>query len=466
MDKYLLGLLMESIEDMEALKDYYNTQYQSLSEYIKKGIDKYYYGICLDRFFLKLVTESEDILISEEEKKICNEVLESYEIIERENRKEVLYKIKPEFKHNSFEMNPHKARKEFNKLFQQPDILNESTLMMLLVKYENCISGIYRFLLSYYPQAYLSSKSITYSELIECESDLESIKQKFIEKEVEEFMRMPLSDWYKTFEIKHKAKFDFIAEEMKGFKEIYYRRNIVVHNQGIANDIYVSNAEKKDVSIGERLIVDKEYIDSAFEKTVKVLIGTLWGLRKLADDKADICDELFNYGYKCLSEEKWELGRFINSLLLTDKDQQAADIMCERVNHWIAIKNISGVEKIHDEVDALDVSAMDLQFRIAKHALLDDFVNVSILLDKGLDDCIHPDYVREWPLFIQYRESEYYQDFIKSHANVFETQGYESENETPNNDTLIAEMDNQLVNSQINGVTPDYDKKEVDASED
>lgn len=96
---------------------------------------------------------------------------------------------------------------------------------MLLVKYEEAIAGIYRFLLEAYPQAYLSGKSITYAELVSVESNFEDIKERFIDKEIDEFMRLSISDWYKTFETKHTAKFEFKDKDFDNFKEVYYRRN-------------------------------------------------------------------------------------------------------------------------------------------------------------------------------------------------------------------------------------------------
>ena len=78
-----------------------------------------------------------------------------------------------------------------------------------------------------FPEAYLKDKSITYSELVSLNSDIEDIKAAFIESEIDEFMRKPLKDWYNTFEQKHKIHFKF-GDEFEQFKEIYYRRNVVV----------------------------------------------------------------------------------------------------------------------------------------------------------------------------------------------------------------------------------------------
>ena len=148
---------------------------------------------------------------------------------------------------------------------------------MLLVKYEDAIAGIYRYLLEAFPQAYLSDKSITYSELVSYDSDIDETKEKFIAKEIDEFMRLPLSEWYKSFESKQKALFFFEDNVFDQFKEVYYRRNLVVHNQGVVNEIYKKNIPNCSVELGERLFINEEYLSQAFLVARKVLIGTVWG---------------------------------------------------------------------------------------------------------------------------------------------------------------------------------------------
>lgn len=145
--------------------------------------------------------------------------------------------------------------------------------MLLLIRYEEAISGVFKYLINKFPDAYLHDKTITYTELMTMNSDIKDVKEKFLEKEIDEIMRQPISDWYNIFITRHKAKFDKESINFTDFKEIYYRRNLVVHNQSIVNDVYLSNTSTS-FKKGEKVEVDKEYLEVAFKFTEMVVYDT------------------------------------------------------------------------------------------------------------------------------------------------------------------------------------------------
>lgn len=74
--------------------------------------------------------------------------------------------------------------------------------------------------------------------------ELHEIIHNVIRNEVEQNMY----DSLKTLDkIKEKSGFDIdrYAKIRKQFEEIYYRRNIYVHNNGIVNEIYLSKVDKR-----------------------------------------------------------------------------------------------------------------------------------------------------------------------------------------------------------------------------
>ncbi len=429
MDRIITYLLKDAITDIETLQEYYCSQKEFVHAYVKENIRKYRYGVLLDRFFMKKAFELDDIVVTDNEQKIISKMLAEYHIDEKEDGKVIMYKLNPEKDFSAYEMNPYVARINSFKLVQQPNVLSESTIMMLLVKYEDAIAGIYRYLLEAFPNAYLSDKSITYSELVSFDTDIEEIKERFINKEIEEFMRLPISEWYKSFESKQKAKFIFDENEFDKFKEVYYRRNLIVHNQGVVNEIYMKNVPTCSVDLGERLHVGEEYLNQAFLLARKVLIGTVWGLRKTAEDIEDLDYYLFDFGYNCLKNQEWELAKYVFSMLLTEDNQPDSEKMCEQVNLWIALKNLYGVERIENDIKDLDVSALQTKFSIAKYALLDEFDSVSLLLEDAIETEVPVWCVKEWPLFNQYRQSEEYKRFVEKNKELFDTEGYQPTND-------------------------------------
>ena len=127
---------------------------------------------------------------------------------------------------------------------------------------------------------------------------------------------------------------------------------------------------------------------------------------------------------------EWELAEYIYVLLLEEDQQADVDKSCEKVNRYIALKNLYGVETIEEEIRNIDVSALRTQFSIAKHALLDEFDDVSELLEEVIDNEIPVSYIKEWPLLNQYRESPQYTLFVEKHKEQFETKTFGPDNET------------------------------------
>lgn len=429
----MMYMLSEALDDIENLQSYYKSQKDHVDEHVKEKIKCYKYGIAIDKYFLKQVsTDSDELSLTPEEQEIIGKIIDEFVVEDKDEGKIVKYRLNPNEDYKGQVMDPSVARKGYIKLIQQPRILRESIIMMLLIKYEESIANIFRFLIKKYPQAYLSDKSITYSELLSSESNIDAIKEKLINKQVEEIMRMPISDWYKMLETKHKAKFGFENDAFEHFKEVYYRRNLIVHNQGIVNETYKNSVINEDADLGSRLPVNVAYIKKSLMYTRKILIGTFWGLRKSTDEMS-LHSYIFEYGYNCLIKKEWELAEYVFSILLKEENKNNADKMLEQINMWIAIKNGKGLEAIREEVEQLDVSAMNTQFVVAKYALLNDYDMVSQYLEISIEKDIPSWCIKEWPLFLQYRESEQYIGFVEKHKDVLQTKGYESDKQSMDN---------------------------------
>ena len=314
-------------------------------------------------------------------------------------------------------------------------------LMMLLVRYEEAIAGVFSYLINKIPEAYLSEKSIKYSDLVVMEADIQDVKKTLLDKEVEEIMRQPISEWYKLFESKHKVRYDINSKEFEKFREIYYRRNLIVHNQGVVNDTYRVNT-KADVECGEQLRVNKAYLIEALEITRIIIYGTFLGLKKTSDYPQTIQERLFEIAYDHMLASKWRLSEYIYGALMLEKEQSEAEKLCNKVNYWISVKNQERIETIEEEINKLDVTAHSGQFKMAKYALLNEFDEVTNALEEIIGKEIGVHEIEEWPLLIQYRESEAYTKFRSSHSEIFERQDYKpkpeevEDNEVPESDEI------------------------------
>lgn len=245
-------------------------------------------------------------------------------------------------------------------------------------------------------------------------------------------MRMPISDWYKILKEKHKINFENLDEIFPDFKEVYYRRNVIVHNNGKVNMAYLNGIGKKQrgsLKQGMNLSVDKDYLNRAFNLTYIMIYGTIIDIANIQKENYELHDSLHDYAFQHMIDNEWEISYYVYQNIMKKKTPATPtkDIEMRKINYWISMKNLYGLEKIREEVTAYDVSAMEGEFKVAKACLLDDFKEINTLLETYLNTNVYPQSIESWPLFIQYRQSKEYKKFKKEHALDFRKQVYDPE---------------------------------------
>jgi hypothetical protein len=183
---------------IESLKDYYLSQIDRITKDVDKKIKKYIPGVMIDRYLFAKATNQEEFLEDEcgiKIKELVEKIIQDITVNEKDSVYAISYKLNETFENNGqYEINPTKAAREFRKLSERIEILNNSTLILLLMKYEETIAGIFKYVISKYPSAYLAKKTLSYSEILEIDSKIDGIKETLLEREIEEIMRMPISE--------------------------------------------------------------------------------------------------------------------------------------------------------------------------------------------------------------------------------------------------------------------------------
>lgn len=161
--------------------------------------------------------------------------------------------------------------------------IREMTLIYLVILFENFLAHLLRMSFAKRPEVLrsYSNKTMSYQELMDC-SDEGKIGSRMIEKVVDEIMRQCIDD------IVHKhldQRFHCGLEQnpkWNKFREIFYRRNMIVHNDGLPNSVYRVEINPR---VHTRLAVDKRYLDDAFKvfrsfaKAIQLKLGkSIFGL--------------------------------------------------------------------------------------------------------------------------------------------------------------------------------------------
>ena len=149
------------------------------------------------------------------------------------------------------------------------DYLMSSTFQHFVSRFEDFFFELLRHWLAAYP-ASLSKKQVEMAAVLKA-PDKGAIVLTVVDKELNELKYERVADWFAYLE--RLAKLGCPSEdEIEELAEIKASRDILVHNQGIANATYVSKAGRRSrYKDGERLEISEPYHRASWEAINKVV---------------------------------------------------------------------------------------------------------------------------------------------------------------------------------------------------
>lgn len=418
------GLLKESIGRINSLEHFYNTELKSILSKSKKGMKKNNFGYTIDLYFQSISRNSKMGLTEEQYKRLEKYVNEHITIIEKEEtevKSKIAYQLKnvEKLKEKEQELSVKVAAEQFRMFADMPIIHGSNTLIMLLTRFEEFISDYIEQLYIMFPQRYLDSESITFSEFSKTTS-IDEIRRTIIDRQLDSIMRASYTEWFKLFS-SHGIKLDDFADDMKKLAEIYARRNIWVHNSGRVNESYLKLVPTTTATKNEVLSVNEEYIRDAFA-TIKTIIVILMikTSKLIKNNTEEYIQEIFIYLFGMLCNKEYSICEKAFSALSEAKECNAQYQLMSKINYWICIIEARGLQEVKKEIESLDVSALDEMFILAKLVLLEEYDRASLIIEQLLaSKSISASTLEEWPLFIKYRKSSQYSKIKEKHPGEF-----------------------------------------------
>ena len=323
------------------------------------------------------------------------------------------------------ENDPVIYRKILFSINNQEKIFIRSILSNVVIIFEQYFSKVYHTLVLNEPQKYFENKTIRLADIFD--QKFSEIINNQLQKEIEDNMY----DSLKTLSrIKEKSQIDVdrYIPIRKEFEEVYYRRNLCVHAEGIVNAVYLEKVDSKytkNIKEGQELLCDEIYLSNAIITLNKIVASLHFEMLKYFEADQNQYDYLANMGFDVLKEKNYVLAEYIYGILRREKTFEFKTKAIYEVNFINALKlQGKNVEKLIKE---FDVSIATDEFKIAKECLLDNHGVVYDMLTKTYPDSFNANHIREWPIFIRFRESEYYQKFIDEHKTDFDKVVFENE---------------------------------------
>jgi len=117
------------------------------------------------------------------------------------------------------------------------NFIRNMSLAYLVTELESYLKGVLKTSFEKKPMLLATcKKSINYEELTKY-SSIEDVREDIIEKEIYAILYRDIEEISRYFEQKFNIKLSELTD-WETFKEVFYRRNIIVHNSGIVNNIY------------------------------------------------------------------------------------------------------------------------------------------------------------------------------------------------------------------------------------
>lgn len=151
----------------------------------------------------------------------------------------------------------------FPPIYKFDGLIREMCLVYMVTLFESFLENVLRITFEKCPECLSSPKSITFEEVVANLESNNGVLNAIIKKEIGEVLRYDIEEIDKYFLKKFKIKISEYVPNWSEFKEMFYRRNILLHNMGIVNEEYRIKTGYKGEE--KRLYVSEDYLDKSFQ---------------------------------------------------------------------------------------------------------------------------------------------------------------------------------------------------------
>jgi hypothetical protein len=301
--------------------------------------------------------------------------------------------------------------------------LYESSLTSLITIVDWFLGQIFRAHVDAYPVSLGGKEKLFAVQDILAFASIEEARKYVVDLKIDALLRLSFDDLWKQLAEDLKYDLQAVQDIFPALSEAYQRRNLLVHNDGIVNGIYlqrVAQTFRQKVQEGKKLSVRRDYLDSLiddFEVCFVIVAHETW-IKTRPSEITLIGESIYKLAYGYLLEKRYSIVvRLANFASKQKKLPEEDRIYCE-VNCWLARKYSGDRDAVIREAAAADYSAKTPRFRLARLAVMEDRYQFYKFAPEGLRDISAPGYaLSKWPLFEPFREDAEFKKLLDEHPN-------------------------------------------------
>ncbi|GMU85391.1 MAG: hypothetical protein AMXMBFR48_06330 [Ignavibacteriales bacterium] len=338
---------------------------------------------------------------------------------------------KVEFTFTVADQNLQRHFKAVTKKYGYIDLLYTNSLISCLSSVELFFSQLLHYFYDRYPEsAGVQKRTMTLNELKGFDS-ISDAEKYLIDSKIEEVLRGNIESWIHLLKSELSFGLSYLSEMTDELVEIYQRRNLLVHNGGVVNSIYIAKVKqelRKDFALDSRLKVDKDYLDKSIcklQKTFLLISAELW--KKTEPNNESRGEVLGELVYENLLYSRWEIAEGLSYFILRDSCTDPVDKVIAQLNFWLCKKELGQFNAIKDEISKADYSDKKEIFQLGLYALRDDIKSFFEILPTALESKqINIERLEEFPILREIRNTQEYKEF-KEKSKYFREDNQEVE---------------------------------------
>lgn len=422
--------LKKSLLSLKAFESFFIDSIKTFLRNSTEFKEKYKIGYDIDDKLLSYILDNDEI----EQEKIENlqlrnkRKIKDYLDIIISDKEGIRYSIiDKEIQHKEY-VDPMIARFHKIKTSEYYKCMKNAALNSLIVIFEDFLSDIYSLLVMHSPEKYFESKQISLIDIIKAK-DINDVIYKQIDIEVENKMFDAVKTLKSVCSIEH-IEINKNEDLIVNYEELNARRNVCIHNRGIVNDKYLAVINNEHgIKKGDILNTNPNYFNDAINLIYKIELSLVFELCVKFDDKKGTFDwnnELSNIIFDdLLCDNKYNVCKHIYKIMSKCNSFDFEHKTMYRINYINSCKQLHEKEEVEKELSNLDLSIAKKEFEIAKLCLQDKNKEVYDKIKEDYPEPYNAETIRDWPIFIDFRKSEYYSKLIEEYKSDFEIKIYE-----------------------------------------
>jgi hypothetical protein len=298
-------------------------------------------------------------------------------------------------------------------------MLYSSSLMNLTSSVELFFSQLLHEYFTTFPEAVGVKDKVFSLDDLAAFSTVADARSHYILARIEDLLRSQFDDWIHFLKRDVKLSMGYLRGDQPLLSEAFQRRNLVVHNGGIVNSLYLAKVippVRSGIELGDDLTPSRAYLNERIDlfETYCVLIGAeLW--KQIAQADETRAAELNDLAYRHLQAKRYQLTKSFSYFTMFDKLAPESARIPAQLNYWQAEKRLGNWDAVRGEAEAADFSAKSLRFQLGLAALLERNDEFYSLLPKALQsDELSIDELTSFPIMEEVRRDPRYAQYEPS----------------------------------------------------